>query len=110
MIGFLFIRTRHEAFGIFNIFLYLRLPYALYGTFYLEKDDFCHKYFKLVHTPTLNNPHYMVRDVFIHTNRETFGIFNISALSATALYVVRYIVLEKDDFFMKNFKLVHAPT
>ena len=63
----------------------------------MEKDDFCHENFKLVHAPTLNISHYMVRDVFIYTQLETFCL-------------VRNIVLEKDDFFMKYFKLVHAQT
>ena len=107
MKGFPFIHTRHKTFGIFNIFPLSATPLCLVRNIFWEKDDFCHNYFKLVHAPTLKIPLYMVRDVFIHTNRETFGIF---ALSATPLCVVRYIVLEKDDFFMKNFKLVHAPS
>ena len=35
---------------------------------FLEKIRFWHKFVKLVHAPTLNIPHYMVRDVFIYTN------------------------------------------
>ena len=63
-----------------SFFLYLRLSNALYGTFFWEKDDFCHKYFKLVHARTLNLPHYMVRDVFIYTQREALGICTFCAV------------------------------
>ena len=65
---------QHLVSSIF--FLYLRLPNALYGIFYLEKDDYCHKYFKLAHAPTLNIPHYMLRDVSIHTQREASIIYS----------------------------------
>ena len=79
---------------------YLRLSNALQGTFFLEKDDFFHKNFKLVHAPTLSIHHYMVCDVFIYTQREAFClVMNIVfSLSAIPSCLVRYIILEKDDF------------
>ena len=48
--------------------------------------------------------------LFICTRHRKFGIFNFYALSATPYCFARYIILEKDDFFMKYFKLVHVPT
>ena len=76
MIDFLFIRTRHKAFRIFNIFPLSATPLCLVRYMIFEKDDFYHKYFKLVHGPTLNIPQFMVRDLFIYTQREAFGIYN----------------------------------
>ena len=61
---------------------YLRLPYALYGTFF-GKRWFLMKYFKLVHAPTWKIPYFMRGFLFICTRHEAFGIFNIFALSAT---------------------------
>ena len=58
----------------------------------LGKDDFCHNYFKLVHAPTLDIPYYIVRDVFIYTWSQTFGIYNFFVLYETPLCFVRYIV------------------
>ena len=46
----------------------------------------------------------------ICTRHKAFGIFNNFSLSATPSYPVRYIFLEKDEFLMKYFKLVHAPS
>ena len=40
MIDFLFIRTRHEAFGIFNIFPLPAITVCLVRYICLEKDDF----------------------------------------------------------------------
>ena len=49
--------------------------------------------------------------LFICTRQEAFCIFKFFSLSGTLLCLVRYIFWEKDDFFfMKYFKLVHAPT
>ena len=137
MTGFLSICTRQEALGIFNmpllerfliiwhvfysyeqgkkhsvsstIFLYLRLSYALYGTFF-GKRWFFMKYFKLVQAPTWKIPYYMTGFLSICTRHKAFGIFNNFPLSATPSYPVRYIFLEKDEFLMKYFKLVHAPS
>ena len=137
MTGFLSICTRQEALGIFNmpqlerfliiwqvfysyvqgkkhsisstIFLYLRLSYGLYGTFF-GKRWFFMKYFKLVQAPTWKIPYYMTGFLSICTRHKAFGIFNNFPLSATPSYPVRYIFLEKDEFLMKYFKLVHAPS
>ena len=137
MTGFLFICTRQEAFGIFNmpqlerfliiwqvfysyvqgkkhsvsstIFLYLRLSYALYGTFF-GKRWFFMKYFKLVQAPTWKIPYYMTGFLSICTRHKAFGIFNNFPLFATPSYPVRYIFLEKDEFSLNYFKLVHAPS
>ena len=92
-----------------TIFLYLRLPYALIGTWF-GKGWFFMKYFKLVHAPTWKILHYMKGFQFLCTKHAAFGIFNIFPLSATPLCLVRYIILEKDDFFHKYFKLLHSPT
>ena len=104
MTGFLFICTRQEAFGIFNNF-----PVSAYGTFF-GKRWFFMKYFKLVQAPTWKIPYYMTGFLSICTRHKAFGIFNNFPLSATPSYPVRYIILEKDEFLMKYFKLVHAPS
>ena len=46
----------------------------------LGKDDFCHNYFKLVHAQTLDIPYCIVRDVFIYTQSQTFGIYIFCAI------------------------------
>ena len=137
MTGFLSICTRQEALGIFNmpqlerfliiwqvfysyvqgkkhsvsltIFLYLHLSYALYGTFF-GKRWFFMKYLKLVQAPTWKIPYYMTGFLSICTRHKAFGIFNNFPLSATPSYPVRYIFFKKDEFLMKYFKLVHAPS
>ena len=68
------------------------------------------KYFKLVHAPTWKIPHYMTGFLSICTRHEAFGFFDCFVLSATLLCLVRYIFWKKMIFFMKCFKLVHAPT
>ena len=68
------------------------------------------KYFKLVHAPTWKILHYMKGILFMCTRQEKICIFNNFPLSASLLFLVRYIFLEKRWFFMKYFKLVHAPT
>ena len=92
-----------------TIFLYLRLSYALYGTFF-GKRWFFMKYFKLVQAPTWKIPYYMTGFLSICTRHKAFGIFNNFPLSATPSYPVRYIFLEKYEFLMKYLKLVHAPS
>ena len=92
-----------------TIFLYLRLSYALYSTFF-GKRWFFMKYFKLVQAPTWKIPYYITGFLSICTRHKAFGIFNNFPLSATPSYPVRYIFLEKDEFLMKYFKLVHAPS
>ena len=83
----------------------------LYKVHFVWKRWFFMKYFKLVHAPTWKIPHYMKVILFICTRQEAFCIFKFFSLSRTLLCLVRYIFWEKDDFFfMKYFKLVHAPT
>ena len=83
----------------------------LYKVHFVWKRWFFMKYFKLVHAPTWKIPHYMKVILFICTRQEAFCIFKFFSLSGTLLCLVRYIFWEKDDFFfMKYFKLVHAPT
>ena len=76
---------------------------------YFGKWWFFMKYFKLVHAPTWKIPFYMKFFLFICTRHRKFGIFNNFPLSATLLCRVRYNFVEKDEFLMKYFKLVHAP-
>ena len=83
----------------------------LYKVHFVWKRWFFMKYFKLVHAPTWKIPHYMKVILFICTRQEAFCIFKFFSLSRTLLCLVRYIFGEKDDFFfIKYFKLVHAPT
>ena len=83
MRGFLFICTRHEAFGIFNIFCAICDSLMLCKVHRFGKRWFFMTYFKLVHAPTWKIPHYMIGFLFIYTRHEAFGIFNFFPLSAT---------------------------
>ena len=58
----------------FTFLLYLRFTNAL------EKDDFFMKYFKLVHAPTWEFPHFMISFLFICSRHKVFGIFNFYAI------------------------------
>ena len=88
---------------------YLR-PLLLCKVHYFGKRWFFMKDFKLVHAPTWKIPFYMKFVLFICTRHRKFGIFNNFSLSATLLCLVRYNFVEKDEFLMEYFKLVHAPT
>ena len=77
---------------------------------FFGKRWFFMKYFKLVQAPTWKIPYYMTGFLSICSRHKGFGIFNNFPLSATPSYPVRYIFLEKDEFLMKYFKLVHAPS
>ena len=83
MRGFLFICTRHEAFGIFNIFCAICDSLMLCKVHRFGKRWFFMTYFKLVHAPTWKIPHYMIGFLSIYTRHEAFGIFNFFPLSAT---------------------------
>ena len=107
------------------------MPWTVY---FFGKRWFFMKYFKLVHAPTWKIPHYMRGFLFICTRHEAFGIFNIfcawfikmylfictrhrefgiSTFCAFCDYLTRCKVRDfgkKMIFFMKYFKLVHAPT
>ena len=107
---YLFICTRHREFGIFNFLRYLRLPKALQGTLFWKKMIFFMKYFKLAHALTWKILHYMTGFLSICTRHKAFGFFDCFALSATLLCLVPSIFWKKMIFFMKYFKLVHAPT
>ena len=65
--------------------------------FFVKKMIFM-KYFKLVHAPTWKIPHYMKGILFICTRQEEICIYNNFPLSASLLFLVRYIFLEKDGF------------
>ena len=95
--GFLSICTRHETFGIFNIFLYLRLPYAQLGTFFGKRWIF-NCILQVGACPNLKDSLIYDFFLFICTRHRKFGIFNFYALSATPYCFARYIILEKDDF------------
>ena len=78
---------------------------------YFGKRWFFLKYFKLVHAPTWKILHYMIGFLSICTRHKAFGFFDWFALSATLLCLVPSIFWKKMIFFfMKYFKLVHAPT
>ena len=108
----------------FSIYMYkawsIRVFFLLYcaicdsllpcSVHFFGKRWFFMKYFNLVHAPTWKIPYYMTGFRSICTRHETFGIFNIFPLSATPSCPVRYFFWKKNEFLMKYFKLVHAPT
>ena len=61
---------------------YLRLSYALYGNFFLEKDDFFHELFQAGACPNLKDSSIYEFFLLICTSIE-FGIFDFFRLSAT---------------------------
>ena len=69
-----------------------------------------HEIFQVGAGPNLKIPYYMTGFLSICTRHKAFGIFNNFPLSATPSYPVRYTFLEKDEFLMKYFKLVHGPS
>ena len=77
---------------------------------YFGKRWFFMKYLMLVHAPTWKILHYMTGFLSICTRHEAFGFSDCFALSATLLCLVPSIFWKKMIFFMKYFKLVHAPT
>ena len=77
--------------------------------FFWKKINF-HEIFQVGACPNLKDSYIYEIFLFICTRHREFGIFNFFVLSATPYCFARYIVLEKDDFFVKYFKLVHAPT
>ena len=109
-----------------TIFVYLRLSYALYSTFFWKKKMIFHELFQvwacpnlknsllydrfsihmykarsigyLQHAPTWKIPYYMTGFLFICTRQEAFGIFNNFPLSASLLCLVRYIFWKKRNF------------
>ena len=107
---YLFICTRHREFGIFNFLRYLRLPKALQGTLFWKKM-ILYEIFQVGACPNL-------KDSSLY---DRFSIHMYKAWSVRFLWLFCAICdslmpctvhfLEKDDFFfMKYFKLVHAPT
>ena len=106
----LFICTRQEAFCIFKFFSLSGTLLCLVRYIFWEKDDFFFmKYFKLVHAPTWKIPHYMTGFLSICTRHEAISLFHCFALSATLLCLVRYIFLEKYDFFNEMFQVGACP-
>ena len=66
-----------------TIFVYLRLSYALYGTFFWKKKRwFFMNYFKFVHAPPWKIPYYMTGFLSICTRQEALGIFNMPKLES----------------------------
>ena len=111
MKGYLFICTKHEAFGIFHFFCAIWDSQVLCKVHSFGKRRFFYKYFKLFLAPTLNIPHYMVSDVFIYTQREAFGIFSVLCyMRLPWLCLETSSFWKKTIFFVKYFKLVHAQT
>ena len=107
---YLFICTRHREFGISTLCAICD-SVMLCKVHYFGKRWFFMKYFKLVHAPTWKIPFYMTSFLSICTRHEAFGFFDCFALAATLLCLVRSILWKKMIFFfMKYFKLVHAPT
>ena len=110
MVSDVLIYTQREAFSIYNVLCYLRLPhlrvhlYALQGTFCLKKMIFgaCPKLkdFSLYERYST----YMYK-ASINLYLQQFSSICDSLMPWTVHF------LEKDDFFfMKYFKLVHAST
>ena len=91
-----------------TIFFYLRLSYALYGTFF-GKRWFFMKYFKLVHAPTWKIPYYM-QVFYLCTRQEAFRYLIQFSSTCDSLMPCTVLFFGKRWFFMKYFKLVHAPT
>ena len=69
-----------------------------------------HEIFQVGACPNLKDSFLYEIFLFICTRHRKFGIFNNFPLSATLLCLVRYKFVEKDEFLMEYFKLVHAPT
>ena len=77
----------------FIVLRYLRLSYALDGTFFLEKYDFFNEIFQVGACPNLKDSL-----ISICTRHDASGFFDCFALSATLLCLVRYICFEKEIF------------
>ena len=109
---FIYLYVQNIESSVSSTFLrYLRLPNALQGTWFWKKDDFFMKYFKLVHAPTWNTPHFMTGFLSICTRHEAFDFFDCFApLLCDSLMPWTVYFFGKRWFFMKYFKLVHAPT
>ena len=92
-----------------TIFLYLRVSYALYGTFFWKKMIF-QEIFQFGARPNLNDS--LLNDRFsIHMYKarsirylQQFSSICDSLMPGTVLF------WEKDEFLIKYFKLVHAST
>ena len=106
---YLFICTRHREFGIFNFLRYLRLPKALQGTLFWKKMNL-YEIFQVGACPNL-------KDSSLY---DRFSIHMYKAWSVRFLWLFCAICdslmpwtvyfFGKRWFFMKYFKLVHAPT
>ena len=93
-----------------TIFLYLRLSYALYSTFFGKKMIF-HEIFQVGACPNLKDS--LLYDKFsIHMykawNIRYFQHF--SSICDSLMPSKVHFFLEKDEFLMKYFKMVHVPT
>ena len=107
---FLFIPIRHRKFGIFNNFPLSATLLCLVRYNFVEKDEFLMEYFKLVHAPPWKIPLYMKIYLFICTRHREFGIFNFLRYLRLPKALQGTLFWKKMIFFMKYFKLVHAPT
>ena len=88
-----------EAFGFFLVFRYLRLSYALYGIFFWKKMIF-HEIFQVGACPNLKDS----------LSYDRFSIHMYNAWSIRYFQHFSSIRFLTKVFFMKYFKLVHAPT
>ena len=89
--------------------LYLRLPNALYGTSFWKRWFFFHKKNSSWSMPQLEG-FLILGFLFICTKHKVFGILNFLTLSVTPLMPWNVFWKNCDFFFIKYFKLVHAPT
>ena len=90
--------------------LYLRLPYALQGTFCLKKMIF-HEIFQVGACPKLKDFSLYERySIYMYKASINLYLQQFSSICDSLMpWTVHF--LEKDDFFfMKYFKLVHAST
>ena len=110
MKGIVFICIRHKVNVIFNFLRYLRLPNALQGISFLKKMIF-NEIFKIGSCPSLKDSSLYER-YCIHMYKAG-STRNLQQFSSICDYLipctVQFFFLTK-IFFMKYFKLVHAPT
>ena len=110
MKGVVFICIRHKVNVIFNFLRYLRLPNALQGISFLKKMIF-NEIFKIGSCPNLKDSSLYERYcIHMYKAGSTRNLQQFSSICDSLIpCTVQFFFLTK-IFFMKYFKLVHAPT
>ena len=106
---YLFICTRHREFGIFNFLRYQWLPKALQGTLFWKKM-ILYEIFQVGACPNLKDS--LIYEIFSIHLYKTSKVRYLQLLCAicNSLELCKVHYFGKRWFFMKYFKLVHAPT